>query len=609
MWANEAFDAQKMASRFRYGEVPNSYLISNDRMLAVTAKHPRIISWQVSTQLDRKLSALIVSVVYNSSHEGKPHRDTVPLWGLTELVEFGKALSAIGTKRTRTIPSAEDLCCRCPPFWWSIALWAFAEVISPENLNRAQDQSEAEAEAEAEEEIEADHIDSDSEDSDEDPYEDPCEDPESKAISKAPWPPVCPKGRAVSIPGDISRLIQVLLEGCFNGKSEKVIRRQLAALLRVKPGKSVKSYHVLRNDMPEQLVKEMEEADKKRKEDQRARLLENKRRYMEEKAKLKADLLKTDGKETDEDVPPLQDFTNPEDADRNLFSDEDPLPLQDSFEQDAMPKANHTLLPLQDSLEDVIPEPKVRKGKKEEAEKMDDSSIGEGREDMKKLKKKEKKEKKDNAEEIQEKKAVGKGREEMEKNQEAETANETQSQASTKQGAIPRQKKRKQDMEETQQIVEIETSTKREKKERREKKKEAEQMDDSSIGEGREDMKKLKKKEKKEKKDNAEEIQEKKAVGKGREEMEKNQEAETANETQSQASTEQGAIPRQKKRKQDMEETQQNAVGNGMETTAEKLKKLFSKRKQDMEETQQNAVGNGMETTAEKLKYLINIEI
>ena len=37
--------------------------------------------------------------------------------------------------------------------------------------------------------------------------------------------------------------------------------------------------------MPEQLVKEMEEADKKRKEDQRARLLENKRRYMEEKGK------------------------------------------------------------------------------------------------------------------------------------------------------------------------------------------------------------------------------------------------------------------------------------------------------------------------------------
>ena len=260
----------------------------------------------------------------------------------------------------------------------------------------------------------------------------------------------------VSIPGDISRLIQVLLEGCFNGKSEKVIRRQLAALLRVKPGKSVKSYHVLRNDMPEQLVKEMEEADKKRKEDQRARLLENKRRYMEEKAKLKADLLKTDGKETDEDVPPLQDLTNPEDADRNLFSDEDPLPLQDSFEQDAMPKANHTLLPLQDSLEDVIPEPKVREGKRAEAKKMEEtSSIGGGREEMKKLKKKEKKEKKDNAEEMQEKKAVGKGREEMEKNQEAETANETQSQASTEQGAIPRQKKRKQDMEETQQIVEI----------------------------------------------------------------------------------------------------------------------------------------------------------
>ena len=117
LWANEAFDAQKMAKpRFRYSEVPNSYLISNDRMLAVTAKHPRIISWQVSTQLDRRLSALIVSVVYNSSHEGKPFRDTVPLWGLTELVEFGKALGAIGTKRTRTIPSATDLCYRCPPF-------------------------------------------------------------------------------------------------------------------------------------------------------------------------------------------------------------------------------------------------------------------------------------------------------------------------------------------------------------------------------------------------------------------------------------------------------------------------------------------------------------
>ena len=222
MWANEAFDAQKMASRFRYGEVPNSYLISNDRMLAVTAKHPRIISWQVSTQLDRKLSALIVSVVYNSSHEGKPHRDTVPLWGLTELVEFGKALSAIGTKRTRNLSQVQRICAVVVHlFGGPLPCGRFAEVISPENLNRAQDQSEAQAEAEAEEEIEADHIDSDSEDSDEDPYEDPCEDPESKAISKAPWPPVCPKGRAVSIPGDISRLIQVLLEGCFNGKSEK----------------------------------------------------------------------------------------------------------------------------------------------------------------------------------------------------------------------------------------------------------------------------------------------------------------------------------------------------------------------------------------------------
>jgi len=291
LWANEAFDAKKMAFRFRYGEVPNSYFISNARMEAVTAKHPRIISWQVSTQLDPKLSALIVSIVYNSSHEGKPFRDTVPLWGLTELVAFGKALSAIGTKRTRTIPSAADLCYRCPPFWWSIALWAFAEVISPENLNRAQDQSEAEAEeeteaeaeAEAEEETEADLIDTDSEDSDEDPYEDPCEDPESKDVSKAPWPPVCPRGRAVSIPGDISRLIKVLLEGCFEGKNEKVIRRQLAALLRVKPGKSVPSFHVLRKDMPEEVVKEIEKLD----DDQRATLLENKRRYTEEKARQK----------------------------------------------------------------------------------------------------------------------------------------------------------------------------------------------------------------------------------------------------------------------------------------------------------------------------------
>ena len=348
-----------MAFRFRYGEVPNSYLISNDRMLAVTAKHPRIISWQVSTQLDRRLSALIVSVVYNSSHEGKPFRDTVPLWGLTELVEFGKALGAIGTKRTRTIPSATDLCYRCPPFWWSIALWAFAEVISPENLNRAQDQSEAETEA--------DHIDSDSEDSDEDPYEDP----ESKDVGRAPWPPVCPTGRAVSIPGDISRLIKVLLEGCFHGRSEKVIRRQLAALLCVKPGKSVPSYHVLRKDMPEELVKEVEKLEEMRKEDQRARLLENKRRYMEEKAlqktELHADLLKTDGmetedkddkdgKETDEDLPPLQDIMNPEDADMNLFSDEDPLPHSDSFEQDAMPKAKpKEKKGTQDSVKETAP--------------------------------------------------------------------------------------------------------------------------------------------------------------------------------------------------------------------------------------------------------------
>ena len=93
--------------------------------------------------------------------------------------------------------------------------------------------------------------------------------------------------------------------------------------------------------MPEELVKEVEELEEMRKEDQRARLLENKRRYMEEKALQKAelhkDLLKTDGmemedkddkdgKETDEDLPPLQDIMNPEDADMNLFSDEDPLP-------------------------------------------------------------------------------------------------------------------------------------------------------------------------------------------------------------------------------------------------------------------------------------------
>ena len=594
MWANEAFDAQKMAFRFCYGEVPSCYLISNDRMLAVTSKHPRIISWQVSTHLDRRLSALIVSVVYNSSEKGKPFRDTVPLWGLTELVEFGKALSAIGTKRTRTIPSATDLCYRCPPFWWSIALWAFAEVISPENLNRAQDQSEAEAEV--------DHTDSDSEDSDEDPYEDP----KSKDVSRASWPPVCPTGCAVSIPGDISRLIKVLLEGCFDGRSEEVIRRQLAALLRVKPGMSVPSYHVLRK-VPEELVKEMEELDKKRKEDRRIVLLENKRRYMEEKAL--QDAKHADGMETDEDLPPLQDFINPEDANTNLLTDEDPLPLQDSFEQDAMPKAKSkekkgkqdnvkeiqekeavregseemderaknpeterteivpidlTLLPLQDSFEeDVMPKPKVKKGKHEGPEEKDEnSSLGEGREEMKKLKKKEKKEKKDNAEEIQEKKAVGEGREEMEKNQEVENANETQSQASTEQDAIPRKKKRKQAVEETQQIDEIENLRQTEKKEKREKKEEAEKIDEnSSLGEGREEMKKLKKKEKKEKKDNAEEIQEKKAVGEGREEMEKNQEVENANETQSQASTEQDAIPRKKKRKQAVEETQQHAVG------------------------------------------------
>ena len=64
-------------------------------------------------------------------------------------------------------------------------------------------------------------------------------------------------------------------------------------------------------------------------------------------------------------VPPFAGFHKSRGRRQKIcFSDEGPhFHSRDSFEQDAMPKANHTLLPLQDSLEDVIPEPKVRKGK------------------------------------------------------------------------------------------------------------------------------------------------------------------------------------------------------------------------------------------------------
>ena len=67
LWAHETFDPEQMARRFRFGEQPSVALVIEARMKAVMNKSPQVLGWKVSSQKDRRKSALNVSVTWRYS--------------------------------------------------------------------------------------------------------------------------------------------------------------------------------------------------------------------------------------------------------------------------------------------------------------------------------------------------------------------------------------------------------------------------------------------------------------------------------------------------------------------------------------------------------------
>ena len=67
LWAHETFDPEQMARRFRFGEQASVALVTEARMKAVMNKSPQVLGWKVSSQKDRRKSALNVSVTWRYS--------------------------------------------------------------------------------------------------------------------------------------------------------------------------------------------------------------------------------------------------------------------------------------------------------------------------------------------------------------------------------------------------------------------------------------------------------------------------------------------------------------------------------------------------------------
>lgn len=308
LWAHEKFDAEAMARRFRFGEQPSPPFVTEARLRAVVDKSPRVLGWTVNYSKARTKSAISVTVRYNCLHQsGAPYEDMVPLWSLWELVAFGKALKQIGTKRTAQIPHAMELCARCPAFWWSLALWVFAEVtrtVDKASWKRVPSQEAARKAKVAEGKGDDQRQDTDNEAeapnaAEFDPKLQlvPAEDDDVHVSVDAPavpstttsfWPPQCPKGRAVSIPGPFETLIQTLFRGCWEGLSERTIQHRIAAVLGVKAGPLPQTYHVQREESMTENMKESEEKYRAKMKEFRGKLLEKNRESYRLKRTLEA---------------------------------------------------------------------------------------------------------------------------------------------------------------------------------------------------------------------------------------------------------------------------------------------------------------------------------
>ncbi|CAK8988712.1 unnamed protein product [Durusdinium trenchii] len=129
--AKKAFDAATFANRFRYGEFGDAVVFTEARRSAVLSKKPRILKWSMTkTGKNSKTPLLVVHYISEMYGQRRPFEDQVPLWSLRQMVDFSHALGSTGTRRTRSsasVPSADAVSARCPPLWWSLALWAFAE--------------------------------------------------------------------------------------------------------------------------------------------------------------------------------------------------------------------------------------------------------------------------------------------------------------------------------------------------------------------------------------------------------------------------------------------------------------------------------------------------
>ena len=64
LWAHETFDAEQMARRFRFGEPCSPSFITEARQLAVLDPFPRVLGWKVSSNKDRRKSAINVTVTW-----------------------------------------------------------------------------------------------------------------------------------------------------------------------------------------------------------------------------------------------------------------------------------------------------------------------------------------------------------------------------------------------------------------------------------------------------------------------------------------------------------------------------------------------------------------
>ncbi|CAK8988448.1 unnamed protein product [Durusdinium trenchii] len=176
--AKKAFDAATFANRFRYGEFGDAVVFTEARRSAVLSKKPRILKWSMTkTGKNSKTPLLVVHYISEMYGQRRPFEDQVPLWSLRQMVDFSHALGSTGTRRTRSsasVPSADAVSARCPPLWWSLALWAFAEFARGS----------------------------------------------SGKGKGAKWPPESP-AEPVSIPGDFPKLLYTVLHGGAQGQSER----------------------------------------------------------------------------------------------------------------------------------------------------------------------------------------------------------------------------------------------------------------------------------------------------------------------------------------------------------------------------------------------------